>query len=97
MMTLRERLVHAAAGHDRKEASKRSAYRYGAYNRYAPAQYFARIEEVIADAEDGAPVRDAVVAAFSGRLLDKMPEAAGVPPAAPEDRCGTAFYEPVAE
>ena len=56
-------LIHAATRYDAKEAKKAH------YNKWALPQYFARINEICADIEKGANVRDAVIAAFNGRLL----------------------------
>lgn len=56
-------LIHVATRHDAKEAKKAH------HNKWALSQYFARIDDICADIEKGANVRDAVIAAFTGRLL----------------------------
>lgn len=67
-------LIHAATEYDRREAKKKH------HNPYALAQYFARIEEVEEDVANGASIRDALIAAFNGRLLDYLLKSVGEPP-----------------
>jgi hypothetical protein len=64
--TIRTALVHAATRYDvRQSKGKR-------YNVYALAQYLTRIDDVCADIANGAAPRDAIVAGFSGPLLNAM-------------------------
>jgi hypothetical protein len=70
-MNTHDKLVHALTAHDRKQAGKPS------YNPYALGQYFARIEDIDKDIAAGANVRDALTAAFCGRLLDVALKAVG--------------------
>jgi len=68
---LRLALVSAATQFDAKQAKKRY------WNPYALPQYLARIDDVMADIEHGAPIRAALLAGFSDRLLSAMLKAVG--------------------
>lgn len=71
-MTLHRTLIHAATRYDR-----RVMHSGRAHNPYALAQYFHRIDDVVADVTRGAPVRAALCAAFTGSLLGAMLRAVG--------------------
>ena len=68
--TLESALVHAVTKLDRRDEVRALRSMRGYHNRYALPQYLQRIDEVLADVEAGASVREALVAGFSGRLLD---------------------------
>jgi hypothetical protein len=72
-MTLKNKLILAASAYDRRRANKPG------YNIYALAQYFTRIDEVLADIDAGASPRAALLAAFSDRLLDALLVGIGEP------------------
>lgn len=78
------KLVSAATEYDRKEALRAARSKHGHHNPYALPQYFARIGEVCANIKQGAEVRPAIIAGFSGRLRDTMLKAAGLPKFNPE-------------
>jgi hypothetical protein len=62
--TIRSALIHAATRYDvRQSKGKR-------YNHYALGQYFARIDDICADIDNGANPRDAIVAGVTGPLLN---------------------------
>jgi hypothetical protein len=90
---IKQKLVHAVTQYDAKQ-SKRAGF-----NRYALPQYLARIDEVCADIERGANVRDAIVAAFTGRLMDVCLKAVGESTSTRDDqRCkGAWHYVPTTE
>lgn len=91
-MTIKDKLVHAATEFDRK-ASKRKGH-----NIYALPQYFMRIDEICADIESGADARKAIVAGFSGRLLDTMLRGIGLPLSNQnEAQGGSPVYSPVSK
>jgi hypothetical protein len=69
--TIHSALIHAATDFDRRQGPKA--------NPYALGQYFQRIAEVEADITKGIPIREALLAAFNGRLLDKLLVAVGEP------------------
>jgi hypothetical protein len=91
--TIKTALIHAATRYDvRQSKGKR-------YNRYALAQYFARIDDVCADIDNGATPRAAIVAAFSGSLLNAMLKAANVETATRDELTGFGkawTYQPAA-
>ncbi len=64
MPDIRETLVHAVTQYDFKQSKKPS------YNIYALAHYIARIDDIMRDIEAGADTRDAIVAGFTGSLLN---------------------------
>lgn len=76
---LQSALVSAATQYDAKEQARCRKNPRANYNPYALPQYFARIDEVIANIEAGAQVRPAIVAGFTGRLRDAFLKAAGEP------------------
>jgi hypothetical protein len=82
------KLLNAATEYDRLESTKRH------YNPYALAQYLARITEVVADVDNGADVRAAIVAGFNGRLCAKLLKAAGQSGYTKQDAMGGMVYRP---
>jgi hypothetical protein len=56
---LKENLAYAVTRYDRKQATKRS------YNVYALSQYLTRVDDIIADVENGAEIGAAIVAGFT--------------------------------
>ena len=91
-MTLHDRLIHAVTEYDRKQSTKRG------YNIYALGQCVGRVQEVTADIQAGADIRNAITAAFTGRLLDVCLKAAGLPKSSTEEARGHGewYYQPVA-
>jgi hypothetical protein len=89
--TLHNKLVDAVTAYDRKQESKRG------YNRYALAQYLARVQEVSADIAKGADIRAAITAGFTGRLLDACLKAVGLPKSSDSEQRGRYVYTPVAQ
>lgn len=86
-MTTKQKLVSAVTQYDAKQ-SKRAGF-----NRYALPQYLARIDEVDADIQQGANVRDAITAAFTGRLMDVCLKAVGENTSTRDDqRCKGAWH-----
>ena len=76
---------------DRKKAR-------GGHNLYAYGQYMERLGEVMADIKRGAPIRDAIVAGYSGRLaasLLKATKQRAYDPAEEQDRDPFKPYTPV--
>jgi hypothetical protein len=89
-MTLHDQMVHAVTGYDRKQAGKRS------YNRYALGRYLERVADIEADVGRGADVRKAIVAAFTGKLLDAVLRGIGQPIATKDEETNrTVCYQPV--
>jgi hypothetical protein len=76
---LSRKLVSAATEYDRREAARAARSKHGRHNPYALPQYFARIEEVCANIAQGAEVRPAIVAGFTGSLRNAFLKAAGLP------------------
>jgi hypothetical protein len=92
-MTLHNKLIHAVTEFDRKQSKKPH------YNLYALAQYIGRVQEVTADIAEGANPREAITAAFSGRLLAVCLKAASLDKATTEEirGTGTLYYVPVSK
>ncbi len=86
--TVRSALVHALTQYDVRQARGKR------YNRYALAQYLNRIDQVCADIEAGAAVRAALVAGFSGALLDCALKAVNEPKHTREESYGLGVYVP---
>lgn len=93
--TLHSALVHAATEYDRREEAKAARSKRGYHNPYALAQYLARIEEVETDIAAGASTRDALTAAFTGRLLNHMLKAVNEDGATDAETRGRYVYQPV--
>lgn len=89
MDDIKRRLVHAATAYDRRRAKGKR------YNYYALGQYLMRIDQVCADIAKGASPREALIRAFSDRLLDAMLKGIGESPHTREEKHGRIMYEPV--
>jgi len=89
--TIRSALVHAATRYDERQSHTKS------YNHYALPQYFARIDDVMADIAKGASPVDAVKAGFHGPLLRTLLKAIGAPLPTKSDMSGEGrvVYQPV--
>jgi hypothetical protein len=84
--TIRSALIHAATRYDvRQSKGKR-------YNQYALGQYFIRIDDVCADIERGADPRAAIVAAFTGPMLNAMLKAINSDKATRDEMTGLGKY-----
>lgn len=83
------KLKRAATEYDSKQARKKF------YNPYALGQYFERIDEIGNDIRGGASIRSAIVAGFSGPLLNAMLRSVGEPKATDDDNRGHFIYTPV--
>ncbi len=75
---LNTQLVHAVTEYDRREQRKAARHGYR-FNHYALAHYLGACADVAAEVKAGAPVRQALVSHFCGRLLDVVLRAAGEP------------------
>ena len=84
--SIRTALVHAATRYDVRQAKGKR------YNHYALAQYLNRIDEVCADIEKGSPPRDAIVAGFTGPLLNVMLKAIHTDRASNDELSGFGRY-----
>ena len=58
----RAALIHAVTAYDRKQSGKRG------HNLNALGIYFARVDDIMADLESGADLRQAVIAGFTGAV-----------------------------
>lgn len=96
-MNLYHALVHAATEYDRKEAAKAGQSIYARGSHFYIGHYLRRIEDVEIDIAQGATIRDALLAGFNGRLLDKLLKAAGEPKATKEEKKGRYVYRPASE
>ena len=90
-MDLHTKLVHAVTEYDRKQSTKRG------YNIWALPQYLSRIDSIEVDIAAGSSVRDALVAAFSGRLLDACLKAMGESISTDKEQRGGFIYIPASE
>lgn len=72
-MNIKDKLIHALTEYDRKQSKRR------AYNPHALGIYFNRLDEVCADIDRGASVRQALLNGFNDRLLDVCLKAVGEP------------------
>ena len=89
---LRRYMEDAISRHDIQESRK------AGYNVHAMAQYETRLKEVMKDIENGAPIRDAIVAGFNGRLANALLKVAGQSAYTHEDATsGGLFYKPAAK
>jgi hypothetical protein len=79
-------LVHAATRYDNRQSKGKR------YNVYALGQYLIRIDDVCADIERGAEPRAAIVAAFSGPLLNAFLKAIETAPATRDEMTGLGKY-----
>ena len=92
--TVKTALVHALTVYDEKQS------RGARYNPYALPQYFARIDQVCADIENGANPRDAICAAFTGTVLNACLRAIGANKPTHDELTGAGkgyFYTPVSK
>ena len=87
----RAALIHAVIQYDAKQSTKRG------YNHYALSQYFARVDDICADLENGADLRKAICAGFLGRLADVCLRAVGLPKTEESDTPRGLCYSPVTE
>ena len=83
---IKARLVNAATTYDRKQSRTKQ------YNRYALAQYLARIDDVCADIENGAEPGAAISRGFCGPVLRVLAKAIGTTATDDNSRI---TYEPV--
>lgn len=83
-MDTRQKLIHAVTEYDRRESRKPS------YNMYALPQYFARVDEIMADVAKGADIGAAIHAGFTGRLAKVCAKAVNVQ--VPGTEPGNAWY-----
>lgn len=91
-MDIRDKLIAAVTEYDRKQSTKKQ------YNRYALAQYLARVDEVMDDIANGASVRDAVFAGFVGQLGDACMRSLGLPIVTKDEFLnGPVCYKPVSK
>jgi hypothetical protein len=88
-MDTRQKLIFAVSAYDRQQSTKRG------YNHYALAQYFMRVDEITADIANGADVRKAITAGFSGSLADKCLKAVGLEKTSKAENLGGYVYTPV--
>jgi hypothetical protein len=84
---MKQALIDCAVRYDNKQAPKPG------YNPYALPQYLTRIDEVCDDIAAGAPVRDAIVAGFTGRLAAAMLKTVKASPYTIADAVGGVFYK----
>lgn len=92
MKTIKDKLIHAVTQYDRKQSTKRG------YNPHALGIYFEWIDEVCADIERGAPIRESVMAGFNDRLLDVCLRALGLPACTEKEALnGPVCYTPSVE
>ena len=89
IMTTKQALIHAVTEYDRRASKRRG------YNPYALGQYMERIDEICADIERGAPVRKALCAGLSDRLLDHCLKAVGEQPFTVDELGGSWTYQSV--
>lgn len=90
--TVHTALVHAATQYNIKQSRGKH------YNHYALAQYLMRIAEVEADIATGVTPRKALIAAFSGSLLDCLLKAIGETKFdASESVNNGVFYRPISQ
>lgn len=89
---IRYTLISALTAYDITQQKKAS------YNRYALAIYMQMADHVVTDIEFGAPVREAIVAGFTGRILDRCLKAFGMEKGTDEEHLSRAnCYVPVSE
>jgi hypothetical protein len=85
-MNLNDKLAHALTEYDRKEEEKARKSKHGYHNIYALGHYMNALHDVDADIASGTPVRQALLKAYTGRLLDKVLKAAGEPKSTNEEQ-----------
>ena len=89
VMELRDILISALLAYDRRQATR------AGYNRHAIALYLERLDDVMGDIQRGAPIRDAIVAGFNGRLAQALLKATGQTAYTETDARGSGIYSPV--
>jgi hypothetical protein len=91
MPDIRDTLVHAVTQYDLKQSKKPS------YNMYALGHYIARIDDIVRDIEEGADTREAIVAAFTGSLLNTCLRSLKLPKPSQDEMqgLGSMVYRPV--
>lgn len=89
-LEIKAKLVHAVTAYDRRQSTKKH------YNHNALPQYFARIDEIIADVEAGADPRKAIIAGFLDRLQDSCLRACDLAIGTGDEQPRSWCYEPVA-
>lgn len=88
-MSIRDKLISALTQYDEKQSKRKF------YNPHALGIYFERVDDVMADIERGATVRQALLAGFNDRLLDVCLKAVGEQPFTKEEMQGqTMIYTP---
>lgn len=65
MNDIRSKLVHAVTAFDRKQEERAAKNPRNYYNVYALGQYLARVDDIMADIQNGATAQEAVIAGFS--------------------------------
>lgn len=78
-MNIKDKLISALTQYDEKQSKRKF------YNPHALGIYFQRVDEVMADIERGATVRQALLAGFNDRLLDVCLKAVGEKPFTKEE------------
>lgn len=78
-MTIKDKLVFALTTFDRKQSARKG------WNPYALGQYFARIDEVCQEIDNGKTPRQALLAGFSDRVLDVCLLSIGEKPATKDE------------
>lgn len=85
---IRAALLHTLTEYDRQQSTKEG------YNLYALGIYCKSLEAVMKDIASGAEPRKAIVAAFTGRLQDRLLKSIGEPIAGPGEQSTSIFYTP---
>jgi hypothetical protein len=82
IQTTKSALIHALTRYDAKQSTKRH------YNRNALGIYFQRVDDIMADIERGADVRQAICAGFTGSVLAACLRALDLPKATDDEWAG---------
>ena len=69
MHDIKAKLTHAVTAFDRKQEERATKRKGGYHNPYALAQYLMRVDDVLADIENGAEPAAAIIAGFSAGPL----------------------------
>ncbi len=99
-MNTRDTLHSALTQFDAKELARTKGSRAKGYNPNALGIYFARVDDICADVENGADLRSAIVAGFTGRVQSVCLKACGLDRATPDEstgRGGAWHYVPASE
>jgi hypothetical protein len=89
-MNISDKLTSAVTQYDAKQSKKKD------YNIYALGIYLERCEAVVADVAAGADLRKAIVAGFTGRLVDFILKQFNLPISTDDEARGGMCYRPVA-